>query len=176
MRKRLGKVQMDPPPRIASRLGWDRTSEGGVAHPAVRIQRQVRHVDGGSSLYARAGPAASGLCILEIDGEKIIFPPTPRLVKDSEPLAAQIILAAGDGDSLHEQILAPEELINSSPSCILILQKRQCKTRQRTCRRAPLNHLTSRAKCADLLGLASAAGAEELLRASFQLKTPACWR
>jgi hypothetical protein len=37
------------------------------------------------------------LCVLEIDGEKIIFPPTPRLVEESEAMAAQIILAPGQG-------------------------------------------------------------------------------
>jgi hypothetical protein len=49
------------------------------------------------------------LCVLEIDGEQVIFPPTPRLVEESKVSAAQIILAPGHGESLHEQILAPKE-------------------------------------------------------------------
>jgi hypothetical protein len=130
------------------------------------------------------------LCILEIDGEKIIFPPTPRLVEESEAQAAQIILAPGHGENLHEQILAPTELaphplteaavqnvtesLKQSPAqpFDLARQVRVLSTKfqfvEFTLEKAAL----SRKRVAvppDLLGLAPDAGADELLRASFQL-------
>ena len=70
------------------------------------------------------------LCVLGIDGERIIFAPTPRLVEESDTSASQIILAPsqhmsnqpglydpqlnsddiGQDKNLFEQILAPPEL------------------------------------------------------------------
>ena len=49
------------------------------------------------------------LCMLEIDGEQIIFPPTPRLVEEADSSAAEIILAPTREESLQEQILAPPQ-------------------------------------------------------------------
>lgn len=50
------------------------------------------------------------LCVLEIDGERIIFAPTPRLVEESKPDVAEIVHSPSQGESLHEQILAPRAL------------------------------------------------------------------
>src|SRR5207249_10172559 len=47
--------------------------------------------------------------MLEIDGEQIIFPPTPRLVEEADSSAAEIILAPTREESLQEQILAPPQ-------------------------------------------------------------------
>lgn len=130
------------------------------------------------------------LCVLEIDGEKIIFPPTPRLVEESEPQAAQIILAPGDGESLHEQILAPKELasrplteaavqnvtsdLEKSPAqpFDLARQVRVLSTKFQFVEFSLQRAALSRKRVPvppDLLGLASDASTEELLRASFQL-------
>jgi len=51
------------------------------------------------------------LCVLEIDGERIIFAPTPRLVEESKADVAEIVLSPSQGDSLHEQILAVPDLV-----------------------------------------------------------------
>jgi len=130
------------------------------------------------------------LCVLEIDGEKIIFPPTPRLVEESEAQAAQIILAPGHGENLNEQILAPKELaprplteaavqnvtedLKQSPArpFDLARQVRVLSTKFQFVEFSLQKAALSRKRVAvppDLLGLASDAGAEELLRASFQL-------
>ena len=130
------------------------------------------------------------LCVLEIDGEKIIFPPTPRLVEESEPQAAQIILAPGHRESLHEQILAPPEMsprplteaavqnvaedLKQSPArpFDLARQVRVLSTKFQFVEFSLQKAALSRKRVSvppDLLGLASEAGAEELLRASFQL-------
>ncbi len=130
------------------------------------------------------------LCVLEIDGEKIIFPPTPRLVEESEAQAAQIILAPGHGENLHEQILAPMELaprpltesavqnvtadLKQSPAqpFDLARQVRILSTKFQFVEFSLQRAALSRKRVAvppDLLGLASDAAAEELLRASFQL-------
>jgi hypothetical protein len=130
------------------------------------------------------------LCVLEIDGERIIFAPTPRLVEESEAQAAQIILAPGQGDSLHEQILAPKELaprslteavvqkitadLKQSPAqpFDLARQVRVLSTKFQFVEFSLHEAALSRKRVAvppDLLGLAPDAGAEELLRASFQL-------
>jgi hypothetical protein len=130
------------------------------------------------------------LCVLEIDGEKIIFPPTPRLVEESGAQAAQIILAPGHGESLAEQILAPKELaprllteaavqnvaadLQESPAqpFDLARQVRVLSAKFQFVEFSLQKAALSRKRVAvppDLLGLASDAGAEELLRASFQL-------
>ena len=44
------------------------------------------------------------LCVLEIDGERIIFAPTPRLVEESNPEIAEIVLAPNQGESLRERV------------------------------------------------------------------------
>ncbi len=130
------------------------------------------------------------LCVLEIDGEKTIFPPTPRLVEDSRAEAAEIVLAPGDGESLHERILAPKELaprlltetavqnvtsdLEKSPAqpFDLARQVRVLSTKFQFVEFSLQRAALSRKRVPvppDLLGLASDAGAEELLRASFQL-------
>jgi hypothetical protein len=130
------------------------------------------------------------LCVLEIDGEQIIFPPTPRLVEESEPQAAQIILAPGHGESLHDQILAPPELaprplteeavksvtadltVSPAQPFDLARQVRVLSAKFQFVEFSLQEAALSRKRVAvppDLLGLASDAGAEELLRASFQL-------
>lgn len=130
------------------------------------------------------------LCVLEIDGERIIYPPTPRLVEESEAQAAEIILAPGHGESLHEQILAPMELaprplteasvqnvtadLKQSPAqpFDLARQVRVLSTKFQFVEFSLQKAALSRKRVAvppDLLGLAPDAGAEELLRASFQL-------
>ncbi|MGA2185122.1 MAG: hypothetical protein ABSH47_19055 [Bryobacteraceae bacterium] len=130
------------------------------------------------------------LCVLEIDGERIIFPPTPRLVEESESQAAQVILAPGQGESLHEQILAPRELaprpltetavqnvtedlkVSPAQPFDLARQVRVLSTKFQFVEFSLHEAALSRKRVAvppDLLGLASDAGAEELLRASFQL-------
>ena len=50
------------------------------------------------------------LCVLEIDGERIIYAPTPRLVEDSDEAASQVQLAPSQGRSLEEQILSHSKL------------------------------------------------------------------
>ena len=50
------------------------------------------------------------LCVLEIDAERIIYAPTPRLVEESDLAAAQVQLAPSQGRSLEEQILSHSNL------------------------------------------------------------------
>lgn len=130
------------------------------------------------------------LCVLEIDGERIIFAPTPRLVEDSAPAAAQIVLAPGQGVSLHEQILSPRELeprpltevvvervtedLKESPAqpFDLARQVRVLSTKFQFVEFSLQKAALSRKRVAvppDLLGLGSDPATEELLRASFQL-------
>ena len=50
------------------------------------------------------------LCVLEVDGERIIYAPTPRLVEDSDESTAQVQLAPSQGRGLEEQILSHSSL------------------------------------------------------------------
>jgi hypothetical protein len=130
------------------------------------------------------------LCVLEIDGERIIFAPTPRLVEESKPAVAEIVLSPSQGQSLHEQILAPKGLaprpltetvvqnvtedLKKSPAqpFDLARQVRVLSTKFQFAEFSLQQAALSRKRVPvppDLLGLASDAGAEELLRASFQL-------
>lgn len=141
----------------------------------------------GATLHRQPGVR---LCVLEIDGERIIFAPTPRLVEESRTEAAQVLLAPSQGESLHEQILAPRELLarpltealvskvtadlSESPAqqFDLARQVRVLSAKFQFVEFSLQKAALSRKRVAvssDLLGLGSDANAEELLRASFQL-------
>jgi hypothetical protein len=130
------------------------------------------------------------LCVLEIDGERIIFAPTPRLIEESKSDVARIVLAPNQGESLHEQILAPQELaprplteevvtrvtadLKASPAqpFDLARQVRVLSTKfqfvEFSLQKAAL--LRKRVPVPpDLLGIGADPNTEELLRANFQL-------
>lgn len=130
------------------------------------------------------------LCVLEIDGERIIFAPTPRLVEESKPDVAEIVLSPTQGEPLHQQILAPTDLaprplseavvqnvtedLKKSPAqpFDLARQVRVLSAKFQFAEFSLQKAALSRKRVPvppDLLGLASDARAEELLRASFQL-------
>jgi hypothetical protein len=130
------------------------------------------------------------LCVLEIDGERIIFAPTPRLVEESKPDIAEIVLSPSQGESLHEQILAPPELaprpltktsvekvtadLRQSPAqpFNLARQVRVLSTHFQFVEFSLQKAALSRKRVPvppDLLGLGSDQATEELLRANFQL-------
>jgi len=130
------------------------------------------------------------LCVLEIDGERIIFPPTPRLIEESKSDVAQIVLAPNQGESLHEQILAPQELaprplteevvtrvtadLKASPAqpFDLARQVRVLSTKFQFVEFSLQKAALSKKRVpvpADLLGIGADPNTEELLRANFQL-------
>ncbi|MBA3973803.1 MAG: hypothetical protein C0504_06245 [Candidatus Solibacter sp.] len=153
---------------------------------ALNILRKTA-VQLGTTVHRQSGVR---LCVLEIDGERIIFPPTPRLVEESKPNAASIILAPNQGDSLHEQILAPRALAPSPLEAAVVLtvaadlkdsppqpfdlarQVRVLSTKFQFVEFSLQKAALSRRRVAvppDLLGLGSDKATEELLRANFQL-------
>jgi hypothetical protein len=132
------------------------------------------------------------LCVLEIDGERIVFAPTPRLVEESDIPGSEILLAPCQGAPLHEQILSPPESapcpltedavkavtsdLEKSPaeSFDLARQVRVLSTKFQFVEFGLQNAALSRKRTAvptDLLGLASDAddATKDILRASFQL-------
>jgi hypothetical protein len=128
------------------------------------------------------------LCVLEIDGERIIFPPTPRLIEESKSDVAQIVLAPNQGESLHEQILAPQELaprpltqavvtrvtadLKASPAQPFDLEVRVLSTKFQFVEFSLQKAELSRKRVPvppDLLGIGADPNTEELLRANFQL-------
>jgi len=132
------------------------------------------------------------LCALEIDGERIIFPPTPRLVENSSSSVLEVLLSPESDVSLAEQVLLAqgcsletlsdgtvqritESLALSPPQPFdLSRQVRVLSTRFQFVEFS-LSHASlsrKRAKVpSDLLGLAPDMDSlsEDLLRASFQL-------
>ncbi len=130
------------------------------------------------------------LCVLEIDGERIIFAPTPRLVEESKADVAEIVLSPSQGENLHEQILAPPDLaprpltraavekvsadLQQSPAqpFDLARQVRVLSTHFQFVEFSLQKAALSRKRVPvppDLLGLGSDPATEELLRANFQL-------
>lgn len=130
------------------------------------------------------------LCVLEIDGERIVFPPTPRLAEESKPDVADIVLSPSQGESLHEQILTHPRLalrplteasvekvtadLQQSPAQPLDLarQVRVLNKHFQFVEFSLQKAAPSRKRMSvppDLLGLGSDQATEELLRASFQL-------
>lgn len=137
------------------------------------------------------------LSVLEIDGERIIYAPTPRLVDHSDSVSCEIILSPGGSTpyedhtpKLHDQILAPpgmaqeplteaevnhikDDLAQSPPLPFdLARQVRVLSTHFQFVEFSLLNAALSRKRVPVppyLLGLAKDKDAEELLRASFQL-------
>jgi hypothetical protein len=132
------------------------------------------------------------LCVLEIDGERIVFAPTPRLVEESDIPGSEILLAPCQGAPLHEQILSPPESapcpltedavkavtsdLEKSPAepFDLARQVRVLSTRFQFVEFGLQNAALSRKRAPvppDLLGLAPGAddATQDLLRASFQL-------
>jgi hypothetical protein len=130
------------------------------------------------------------LCVLEIDGVRIVYAPTPRLVEESKPQSAEIVLSPNPGEGLHEQILAPRSaaatsLTNTEVKAIennlkesppqdfdLARQVRVLSTEFQFVEFSLKGAALSRKRVdvpTDLLGLAPDAETEELLRANFQL-------
>lgn len=137
------------------------------------------------------------LCVLEIDGERIIYPPTPRLVEHSDPVIAEVILSPGTAPTegsasagLYDQILAPPELrqeplsesevkrlgddLKQSPPLPFDLarQVRVLSLQFQFVEFSLLKAALARKRVSvppDLLGLTRDRETEELLRASFQL-------
>jgi hypothetical protein len=130
------------------------------------------------------------LCVLQIDGVRIVYAPTPRLVEESKPQSAQIVLSPNPGESLHDQILAPRgitpailtgakiegienDLKESPPQDFdLARQVRVLSTEFQFVEFSLKGAALSRKRVdvpTDLLGLAPDAETEELLRANFQL-------
>jgi len=130
------------------------------------------------------------LCVLEVDGVRIVYAPTPRLVEESKPQSAEIVLSPNSGESLHEQILAPQSaaaasLTNTEVKAIennlkesppqdfdLARQVRVLSTEFQFVEFSLKGAALSRKRVdvpTDLLGLAPDAETEELLRANFQL-------
>jgi hypothetical protein len=130
------------------------------------------------------------LCVLQIDGVRIVYAPTPRLVEESKPHSAEIVLSPNPGESLDEQILAPrntacaaltdtdvkgiENNLKESPpqDFDLARQVRVLSTEFQFVEFTLKGAALSRKRVdvpTDLLGLAPDAETEELLRANFQL-------
>lgn len=128
--------------------------------------------------------------MLEIDGVRIVYAPTPRLVEESMPQSAEIVLSPNPGENLHEQILAPRSaaaasLTNTEVRAIennlkesppqdfdLARQVRVLSTEFQFVEFSLKGAALSRKRVdvpTDLLGLAPDAETEELLRANFQL-------
>jgi hypothetical protein len=128
--------------------------------------------------------------VLEIDGVRIVYAPTPRLVEESKPQSAEIVLSPNPGEGLHEQILAPRSaaatsLTNTEVKAIennlkesppqdfdLARQVRVLSTEFQFVEFSLKGAALSRKRVdvpTDLLGLAPDAETEELLRANFQL-------
>jgi len=137
------------------------------------------------------------LCVLDIDGERLIYSPTPRLVEQSHSGTSEVILSPastppdeGSAYGLHDQILAPPELLNeplTEPEVLrvtedlkqspplpfdLARQVRVLSTQFQFVEFSLLKAALARKRVQvppDLLGLAKDPETEELLRASFQL-------
>lgn len=137
------------------------------------------------------------LCVLDIDGERLIYSPTPRLVEQSDTETSEVILSPastppdeGSTYGLYDQILAPPELLNeplTEPEVLrltedlqkspplpfdLARQVRVLSTQFQFVEFSLLNAALARKRVQvppDLLGLAKDPETEELLRASFQL-------
>ena len=141
----------------------------------------------GATIHRQSGIR---LCVLEIDGQRIIFAPTPRLVEESDSSFSQVILAPSSSDPLHEQILSPPELapcplteldvkqvsndLKQSPpqQFDLARQVRVLSTQFQFAEFSLLKAALARKRVPvppDLLGLAGNSNTEELLHASFQL-------
>lgn len=132
------------------------------------------------------------LCVLQIDGERIIFPPTPRLVDVASESSSEILLSPNVEAPLNEQILSSEvgrlaimtdnavnavcEDLSSCPpqEFDLARQVRVFSTRFQFVEFSLQNAALTRKRAkvpSDLLGLAPNADSatQDLLRASFQL-------
>lgn len=147
--------------------------------------------DTASQLGASVGHQSGiRLCVLQIDGVRIVYAPTPRLVEESKPHSAEIVLSPNPGESLQEQILAPRsassalltdtevkaienDLKESPPQDFdLARQVRVLSTEFQFVEFSLKGAALSRKRVdvpTDLLGLAPDAETEELLRANFQL-------
>ena len=161
------------------RLGY---CDGPALELLVKTANEV-----GATVHRQSGIR---LCVLEIDGERIIFAPTPRLVEESDAAASQVILTPSPDVPLHEQILAGPELVpqplsetdvhriskdlEQSPAqqFDLARQVRVLSTQFQFAEFSLLKAALARKRVAvppDLLGLADDPATQELLRASFQL-------
>lgn len=130
------------------------------------------------------------LCVLDVDGERIIFPSAPRLVEAPGRESSHIILAPGQGEPLHDTILAPQETaprpltpatvakvqqeLRESPAqpFDLARQVRVLSTNFQFVEFSIQSAALSRKRVPvppDLLGLSIDSDTEELLRANFQL-------
>jgi hypothetical protein len=161
------------------RLGYcDAESLNLLSEAAIRM---------GAQIHRQMGVR---LCVLEIDGERIIFAPTPRLLEESKSDVAEIVLSPSRGESLHDQILSPPELrarplthavvenvtaeLKQSPAqpFDLARQVRVLSTHFQFVEFSLQKAALSRKRVPvppDLLGLGSDATTDELLRANFQL-------
>jgi hypothetical protein len=65
------------------------------------------------------------LCVLDVDGERRIFSPAPRLVEAPGRQSSHIILAPSHGEPLHETIWAPPELapVPMTPAIVAKVQQ-----------------------------------------------------
>lgn len=172
------EVVIDADPDLC-RLGFcDGESLRLLSEAALRLNSQIHRQTG------------VRLCVLEIDGERIIFAPTPRLVEESKRDTAEIVLSPSPGESLHEQILAPPALaprplteasvekvtadlrVSPAQPFNLARQVRVLSTHFQFVEFSLQKAALSRKRVAvplDLLGLGSDHATEELLRANFQL-------
>ncbi len=72
---------------------------------AIKLLVEVAGDIGGSILWQ---PGAR-LCVLEVDGERIIFPPTPRLVEAASASSSEILLSPKNEQTAEDQILSPRD-------------------------------------------------------------------
>jgi hypothetical protein len=141
----------------------------------------------GTSIHRQMGIR---LCVLEIDGERIIYAPTPRLVEESDEVAAQVQLSPSQGGSLAEQILshsrlAPHPITNADVKKVdqdlaisppqpfdLARQVHVLSTKFQFVEFSLTGAALARKRVPvpqDLLGLANDQATKELLHTSFQL-------
>jgi hypothetical protein len=172
------EVVLDPDPEL-SRLGF---CDGETLRILFETASSL-----GTTVWHRVGIR---LCVLEVDGERIVYAPTPRLVEESEAETASIILSPNQGESLDEQILAPREMssgpltdsiitrveadLKDSPpqDFDLARQIRVLSTEFQFVEFSLKGAALSRKRVdvpTDLLGLAPDEKTKELLRANFQL-------
>lgn len=130
------------------------------------------------------------LCVLDVDGQRTIFPPAPKLVEAPGRESSHIILAPTQGEPLAASIFAPSDLaprpltnatvarvqqeLKDSPAqpFDLARQVRVLSTEFQFVEFSIQSAALSRKRVPvppDLLGLSTDSDTEELLRANFQL-------
>ena len=128
--------------------------------------------------------------MLDVDGERRVFPPAPRLAEAPGHESSQIVLAPSHGESLHDTILAPPELAPVPMTSVMVAnvqqelkespvqpfdlarQVRVLSTRFQFVEFSIQSAALPRKRVPvppDLLGLSTDSDTEELLRANFQL-------